>query len=216
MLRIKNLFLRYTREFYALYDITMEIGQGENVAFIGEENSGKTSLLRILTKLEKPTKGAVYINDRPLNKVDFKSDISIGYIPATPVFLEKKTVYENLKYILKQRKMSKEDLEKKINQAIIDFSLEKIRDEKICNLSLEEKYILSFIRLTFRELDMLLIDNIFDNLSEVYVDIIQDMIKRLKGKNTTLILATTSEEIANNFGCKKKFHFVNGSIEGQE
>lgn len=211
MISVKNLYLRYIREYYALYDINMEISQGESVALIGADDSGKTSLLRIMTKLEKPTKGNIYINNRPLNKVNFKNDLSVGYIPATPVFMEKKTVYENLKYILSTRKLPPQEIEAKINDAIIEYSLEKIRDEKICNLSLNEKFILSFIRLTFRELDLLIIDNIFDKMGDVYIEIIQDLIKKLRGKDTTLILATTQEKIANLF-CKRKVYFKNGVI----
>lgn len=215
MISVKNLFLKYTREYYALYDINMEIERGEAVAFVGEDESGKTSLIRVLAKLEKPTKGNIYIENRPLKKVSFKSDLSAGYIPATPVFLERKTVYENFKYILSTRKLRPDEIENKINEAIIEYSLEKIRDEKICNLTVEEKYILSLIRLTFRELDLLIVDNIFDKISDVYIEIIVDLIKRLKGKDTTLILATTNEKIANML-CKRKIYFKNGSIVTQE
>ena len=70
MLRIKNLYLRYTREFYALYNINLEIADNERVAFVGEDESGKTSLLRIISKLEKLTKGEVYIRDIPIEKLD--------------------------------------------------------------------------------------------------------------------------------------------------
>ena len=215
MISIKNLFLKYTREYYALYDINMEIAENESVALVGGDDSGKTSLLRVLAKLEIPTKGNVYIQNRPLKKVNYKTDINAGYVPATPVFLEKKTVYENFKYILSSRKMRPEEIESKINEAIIEYSLEKIRDEKICNLSLEEKYILSLIRLTFRKLDLLIVDNIFDGLNDVYLEIITDLIKKLKEKDTTLILATTNEKIANTF-CKRKVYFKNGSIVSAE
>ena len=215
MISVKNLYLRYIREYYALYDVNLEIAQGESVALIGADDSGKTSLLRILNKLEKPTKGNIYINNRPIKKVNFKNDISVGYIPATPVFFEKKTVYENLKYVLSIRKLPPETIENKINEAIIEYSLEKIRDEIICNLSLNEKFILSFIRFTFRELDLLIIDNIFDKLPDVYIEIISDMIKKLRTKDTTLILATTQEKIANMF-CKRKVYFKNGVIVSPE
>ncbi len=78
MLRIKNLYLRYTREFYALYNINLEIADNERVAFVGEDESGKTSLLRIISKLEKLTKGEVYIRDIPIEKLDYKTDLSAG------------------------------------------------------------------------------------------------------------------------------------------
>ncbi len=214
MLTIKHLFLKYTREFYALYDINLEVKPGEAVAFVGMDDSGKTSLLRAIAKLEKPQKGEIYLKDRPLKKVNFRTDISAGYVPSSPVFLENKTVYENFKYILSERKLPPEEIENKINEAVIDFSLEKIKDEKVANLSIEEKYILSLIRLSFRKLDFLMIDNIFDHLSEFYLEIIDEIIDKLKTPQTTLVLATTDEKIANRF-CKRKIYFKNGSIVSQ-
>ncbi len=211
MLSIKHLFLKYTREFYALYDINLEVADGEKVAFVGADNSGKTSLLRIISKLEKPTKGEVYIKDRPLKKVNYRSDISAGYVPASPVFLENKTVYENFKYILNERKISPAEIESKINEAVIEFSLEKIKDEKISNLTVEEKYILSLIRLSFRKLDFLMIDNIFENLSDFYIEVIEEILEKLVQPSTTLIVATTDEKIADRF-CKRKIYFKSGSV----
>jgi len=211
MLKINNLYLRYTREFYALYDINIDIADNEKVAFIGQDESGKTSLLRIIAKLEKLTKGELFIRDIPIDKLDYKTDISAGYVPATPVFLEKKSVYENFKYILKNWNLTNAEIENKINDVIIEYSLEKIKDTKIKDLTLEEKYILSLIRLTFRELDLLLIDNIFDKLSEASFEVALSLIKTLAGKKTTLIIATTKESIAEKL-CKRKIYFKHGSI----
>ena len=212
MIKIKNLYLRYTREFYALYDINIDIAQGESVAFVGEDESGKTSLLRILAKLEKITKGEIFLKDIPLEKVNFKTDINAGYVPATPVFLEKKSVYENFRYILKGWGFSEKEIESKINSTIIEYSLEKIKDTKLKDLTLEEKYILSLIRLTLRgELELLMIDNIFDKISLPTKEVAFNLIKELKKKKTTLIVATTKEEIANSL-CKRKIYFKDGSI----
>ena len=212
MIKIKNLYLRYTREFYALYDINIDIAQGESVAFVGEDESGKTSLLRILAKLEKITKGEIFLKDIPLEKVNFKTDINAGYVPATPVFLEKKSVYENFRYILKGWGFSEKEIESKINSTIIEYSLEKIKDTKLKDLTLEEKYILSLIRLTLRgELELLMIDNIFDKISQPTKEVAFNLIKELKKKKTTLIVATTKEEIANSL-CKRKIYFKDGSI----
>ncbi len=211
MIRVNNLFLRYTREFYALYNINMEIEDNEKVAFIGEDESGKTSLLRIFSKLEKLTKGEVFIKEIPLDKLNYKTDLSAGYVPASPVFLEKKSVYENFKYVLKNWGFDDNEIESKINSVIIEYSLEKIKDTKIKELTLEEKYILSLIRLTFRELDLLMVDNIFDKVSETTKEVALSIIKKLAGKKTTLIVATTKEEIANRL-CKRKLYFKYGSL----
>lgn len=211
MLKINNLFLRYTREFYALYDINIDIADNEKVAFVGEDESGKTSLLRIIAKLEKLTKGEMFVRDIPIEKLNYKTDISAGYVPASPVFLEKKSVYENFKYILKGWNLTSSEIESKINDVIIEYSLEKIKDTKIKDLTLEEKYVLSLIRLTFRELDLLMVDNIFDKLSQPTLEVVISLIKQLATKKTTLIVATSRPEIAEKL-CKRKIYFKYGSI----
>ena len=211
MLKVNNLFLRYTREFYALYNVNIDIADNEKVAFVGHDESGKTSLIRIFAKLEKMTKGEVYIKDIPLEKLNYKTDINAGYVPACPVFLEKKSVYENFKYILKGWGYSDSEMETKINETIIEYSLEKIKDTKLKDLSLEEKYVLSLIRLSFRELEFLMVDNIFDHLTPTTFEVVISLIKKLAGKKTTLIVATTREEIANKL-CKRKIYFKHGSI----
>ena len=211
MIRVNNLFLRYTREFYALYDINLDIADGEKVAFIGEDESGKTSLLRIFAKSEKMTKGEVFIRDIPLEKLDYKTDLVAGYVPAQPQFLEKKSVYENLKYALKIWGYNDSEIEAKINQTIIDYSLEKLKDTKIKDLTKEEKYILSLIRLTYKDLDLLMVDNIFDNLNEATLEVAISLIKQLASKKTTLIVATKLPWIAEKL-CKRKIYFKYGSI----
>lgn len=211
MLSIKNLNLKFTKEFYALEDINVDVEVGESVAFIGEENSGKTTLLRVIAKLEDFDSGEIYLNKIPIKKVDFKTDLNVGYVPYCPVFLENKTVYENFRYILNKKGFKLADAEKMINNAVIDFSLERIRDEKVKNIRKEDKYILSLIRLTFRPLDLLLVDNIFDEISDIYIDAILSLIKKLKGPDTTLILACTRPEIAEKI-CKRKIYFEHGKI----
>lgn len=211
MLSIKNLNLKFTKEFYALEDINVDVEVGESVAFVGEENSGKTTLLRVIAKLEDFDSGEIYLNKIPIKKVDFKTDLNVGYVPYCPVFLENKTVYENFRYILNKKGFKPADAEKMINNAVIDFSLERIRDEKVKNIRKEDKYILSLIRLTFRPLDLLLVDNIFDEISDIYIDAILSLIKKLKGPDTTLILACTRPEIAEKI-CKRKIYFEHGKI----
>ena len=212
MILVKNLSLKFTKEFYALYDVNLEIKKGEAVALLGEEHSGKTTLLRVLCKLEKDFTGEVYIKDIPLKKVDFSLDVNMGYIPAAPVFFEKKTVYQNLQAVLKSRKINKSQREEKINKLLIEYNLEKFRDEKVKNLSLFEKYILSIARLSLREIELVLIDNIFEKLSQEEYEKICELIKKqfLQNKVTTVI-ATTSPSVAKDL-TKRTIKFKLGSI----
>ena len=196
MLSIKNLNKKFTKEFYALEDVNLDVEAGESVALVGEQNSGKTTLLRVIAKLEDFDSGEIYINKIPIKKIDFKTDLSVGYLPYYPSFLNNKTVYENFKYFLNKRGVKPAEAEKLINNAIIEYSIEKIRDVKIKNIRKEDKYILSLIRLSFRHLDLLLVDNIFDEISD-----------------TTLVLACTRPEIAEKL-CKRSIYFEHGKVVG--
>lgn len=213
MIEIKNLYLKFIREYYALYDVNMIINDGEVVAFVGKEHSGKTTLLRVIAGLEKFDKGEVYINNRELETVDFSIDVNLGYVPQNPVFLENKSVYENLRYVLLQRKATKNDIEEKINKALIDFNIEKYRNIKIKDLDLYEKYLISFVRLTLRKLDYLLVDNIFEKLSTdeagAFVQLIKDLF--INKKTTTILVGNTCEQFKD--VCDKCFEFDYGSVK---
>ena len=165
MISFVNVFVKYTKEFYALSNINLKAEKGEVVALLGPKDSGKTCFLRLLAGLEKQDKGEIYVKDIPIEKIDYQSDISMGYIPYKANFFDKKSVYDNLKYVLEIRKTDKGVLEETINKAIIDFRLESIADEKVYKLSLFQKYLVSIARLSFRKLDIVLIDNIFEELS---------------------------------------------------
>lgn len=197
MISFVNVFVKYTKEFYALSNVSLTANKGEVVCLLGPKDSGKTCLLRLLAGLEKADKGEIYVKDIPIEKIDYKSDISMGYIPYKANFFDKKTVYENLKYVLDIRNVDKNALEETINKAIIDFRLESIADQKIYKLSLFQKYLASIARLSFRKLDVVLIDNIFEELDPAETkELIKLFKKYFVNKNTVVLLATSDENIA--------------------
>ena len=213
MISLVSVFKRYTREYYALSNITFEAKKGEVLVLLGQKDSGKTCIMRILAGLEHPDKGEVYIKNISLEKIDFSIDVSMGYIPYKTVFFEKKTVYENLKYVLDIRKTDKSEIEEKINKAIIDFRLESIRDTKIEKLSLYQRYLVSIARLSFRKLEIVLIDNIFEEISSSEVKELMRLFKKYFFKpNILVVLATSSESLARSVS-SHIVHLKYGGIE---
>jgi len=213
MVSFVNVFLKYTKEYFALSNVSFNAEAGEVVALVGPQDSGKTCILRILAGLEKQDSGEVYIKDIPIAKVDYASDISAGYIPYKASFFDKKTVYDNLKYVLDIRKTSHDAMEEKINNAIIDFKLENLVNERVYKLSLFEKYLVSIARLTFRKLDLVLIDNIFEELTpQECKELIRLFKKHFVKPSTLVIIATSSEEIASQIATRS-IVLKNGAIE---
>ena len=195
MIRISNLFLRYVRQYYALYDINLEIAQGERVAFIGKKESGKTSLLRILLKLEKAQKGEVYIKNIPLKKLNFAEDINMGYLPAEPIFFENKTVYENLLYVAKMQVSRPAQIESLINDVLIDFNIEGFKEVNVSDLSLYQKYIVSLARLSLRKIDILLVDARFEALEVIERDKIIEILKQKFISEDSIFILSTEDVI---------------------
>lgn len=213
MIEVKSLYLKYIREYYALYDINLKVEDNECVAFVGKKNSGKTTLLRVIAGLEKFDEGEVFIDGRNIKQIDFSCDTALGYIPETPVFFGNKTVYDNLKYVLKVRKHNKNEIDSIINKTLIAFNIEKYKNIKADDLDLYEKYLISFIRLSLRKLDYVLIDNIFEKLSpddaSAIISLIDDLF--VKRGITTIIACDNFQPLQNI--CTRCIEFDFGSIK---
>jgi multiple sugar transport system ATP-binding protein len=203
MICISNATLKYTKEFCAINNISLDIAKGEIVALCGPKDSGKSCLIRMCAGLEKLTSGEIYIKDIPVSKLDTENDISMGYIPWKGSFFENKTVYENFLYVLKVRKVPKQDWENIINKLLIDYKIEKLKDVKVKDLSMYDRYYVSLARLGYRKIELLLIDNIFEELDEKECKNLLNLIKKDYSKQgTTILYATSDEKLAESISTK--------------
>ena len=217
MISIKNLKLGYIREFYALYDINLEVKKGEKVAILGQEDSGKTSLLRILAKLQKPTSGEVTINGMPLQKIDYAVDLSVAFLPFHPILFENKTVRKNIEYVLNIRQIPKEELLNLTDTILKDFALDTFAKSKVKYLSLYQKRLLQFAMLSVRnKIDLLLIDDIFIGLNEKERKTIFEMTKSFINRDETTAIFATKEEGTANELCSRIVKLHLGSIQNEE
>jgi len=199
MIEVDNLKLAYVKEYYSLYDISFKIDEGEKVAFVGQNDSGKTSLLRVLAKLEKKTSGEISFNEFPISDIDFKY-FNLGYIPSVPIFIDNKTASWHFKYLLSLRGFNKNESELKAKEVLNKFNLQ---DKKIKKMTLFEKRMLQFALLSLRTIKVLLIDEILDFLTIDERKKIMDYIKELfKNENLTAIIATKDVMVAKELGLK--------------
>ena len=161
MIKIKNLYLNYIKEYSALNNINLTVENNEKVALVGDLDSGKTSLIRCICGLEKFNKGDIYLNDIHISKINFKSDINIIYLSSKPAFFNNKSVYQNLAYPLKLRNFPEELINQKINRALDNLGIEGLKEKKIKHLTNNEKQIVNIARSILRDADIYLIDDIF-------------------------------------------------------
>lgn len=216
MLKVKHLYVSFTKEYYTLNDINFSLKNGEKLVIVGDKESGRTALLRTILGLESKVKGEITFKNIPLEKVDFENDISVGYLPASIPFLEKKTVKQNIEYVLKIRDKKDPYAYVKVNNALVGYGLDYIKNKKVKELGYLDRLKLGLARLSVRNIDIFLIDDIFTKISKLErPKIIKNIKDLLKTNNASAIIMTEEEEIANQFGFNKKF-LVYGSLQDKK
>ncbi len=215
MIKIENLFLAYNKEYYALYDINLEFNKGDRVALVGEEGSGKTSLLRAIAGLEKISKGDILINDVPVQKIDFAHDISMGYVSRKPVLFENRSVKKNLEWALKIRGVDKNEWQMHIDRVLNMFDIQKLKNERVSTLCRSDKRLVQFARLALRPLDILLVDEMDVDKDNAFCNTINDSIKKLVDADPAdkiVIMVCENDSQCPQY-ITKKIHLKLGSIE---
>lgn len=203
MIELEHIYLSFTKEFYTLEDVSLHVKKGENVVLYGLDDSGKSSLIRVLAGLEKPNKGTYFLKGHKVKKIDPKVDVSIGYMSSKGIFFEKKTVWQNLDYVLKIRKAPKDLRAKKIDVALLRYNLESLKDKKLCELNNFDRIRVEIARLSLRKVELFLIDCDFGALdAKQQKVIVKDIIDLIKENKATSIIATNDDKLINVLGSR--------------
>lgn len=188
MIRIQNLFMSFGDK-KVLKNINLAIHQGEIFALIGPSGTGKTTFLRILNFLEKPSEGNIRFNGMENQEVlEIRRKMSLLF--QTPAIFNK-SVFENVAYSLKVRCIEKRIIEKKVSEALNIVALTGLEDRKARTLSGGEAQRMAFARAIVYEPALLLLDEPTANLDPSNVTKIEEIIKRIRDeRGTTIVIAT--------------------------
>ena len=102
--------------------LDLDIAEGEFLTLLGPSGSGKTTTLMMLAGFETPTNGDIYFDGRPINNIP-PHKRGIGMVFQNYALFPHMTVFENLAFPLKVRKMSKDEIDKKVEKALAMDSL---------------------------------------------------------------------------------------------
>ena len=194
MLNVNNVYLKYTKEYNTLNNINLVIDDGEQVVLFGEKESGKSSLIRVIAGLEKVTEGEVLIKNINVNKINYKTDVSLGYLSSNGAFFENKTVLKNLEYVLKIRKCDKNMINSKVNGVILSNNLTGLKDAKLKDLSDYDRMRVAIARLNLRKIDFLVCDDIFENFAEADAIRLAQMVVNIINQNECSSIVAISNE----------------------
>ena len=200
-LEIKNINFSYENETKIFENFSLKVLKGDKVAIFGKSGVGKSTLLNLISGVNKPQKGIILINETEINQNQVNPYIS--YILQKP-FLFDLSIEENITLsFAKRKKIDQEKLKKALLlsgvQDYIDeknLSLDYIVGENGGNLSGGQAQRIAIARALYSEKDLILLDeaaSALDNLAKDFV------IKNLLNLKETIILITHDKEIYDSF-----------------
>lgn len=203
MIRIKNLnktFYSNNKEFQALKDININIGEGDIYGIIGLSGAGKSTLVRCINRLEEADNGKIIIDGSDilnLNKENLnKFRKKVGMIFQDFNLLKQKTVYENVALPLFLEKLPQEDINVKVNRLLKYVGLEDKKNNYPSELSGGEKQRVAIARAISNEPKILLSDEATSSLDPKTTSSILELLKSIQAEfGITVVMITHQMEV---------------------
>ena len=178
----------------AVDDLNLEIQDGEFMVLVGPSGCGKTTSLRMIAGLEEITAGTLRIGDRVVNDVAPK-DRDIAMVFQSYALYPHMTVYDNLAFGLKLRKVPKADIDKRVQEAAGILDLGKLLARKPKELSGGQRQRVALGRAIVREPAVFLMDEPLSNLDAKLRVQTRAEIARLHQRLKTTIVYVTHDQV---------------------
>ncbi len=162
-LSCKNICKVYPNGFEAVKDFNLEVEDKEFIIFVGPSGCGKSTTLRMIAGLEEISSGELYIDGKLVNDVEPK-DRDIAMVFQNYALYPHMTVYQNMAFGLKMRKVPKDVIDQKVREAAKILDLEKLLDRKPKALSGGQRQRVAMGRAIVRNPKVFLMDEPLSNL----------------------------------------------------
>lgn len=160
---LKNISKVYPGGVQAVSDFNLEIKDKEFMVLVGPSGCGKSTVLRMIAGLEEITAGELYISDQLVNDVEPK-ERDIAMVFQNYALYPHMTVYKNLAFALKLRKMAPDDIDRKVRETAALLQLDELLDRKPKALSGGQKQRVALGRAMVRDPQAFLLDEPLSNL----------------------------------------------------
>ena len=128
-LSLQHIYKIYPGDVTAVKDFNLEIEDKEFIVFVGPSGCGKSTTLRMIAGLEDISKGELYIGDKLVNDVEPK-ERDIAMVFQNYALYPHMTVFDNMAFALKLRKVPKAEIEQKVTEAAKILDIEHLFKEK--------------------------------------------------------------------------------------
>ncbi|NLJ93974.1 MAG: ABC transporter ATP-binding protein [Clostridiaceae bacterium] len=158
IIELKNVTKRFEDDgFVAVEDFNLEVKRGEFVTFLGPSGCGKTTTLRMIAGFDLPTHGEILLNGKSITKLP-PYDRPINTVFQRYALFPHMNIYENIAFGLKQKKMPKDVIARKVKRVLTLVDLEGFEERSIDTLSGGQQQRIAIARALVNEPEILLLD----------------------------------------------------------
>lgn len=201
-LSLEHIEKKYPNGFHAVKDFNLEIKDKEFIIFVGPSGCGKSTTLRMVAGLEDISSGTLKIDGKVVNDVEPK-DRDIAMVFQNYALYPHMTVYDNMAFALKLRKMPKDEIDKKVREAARILDLDKLLDRKPKALSGGQRQRVAMGRAIVRNPKVFLMDEPLSNLdAKLRVQMRIEISKIHKNLGATIIYVTHDQTEAMTLGTR--------------
>lgn len=201
-LSLKNINKTYPNGFVAVQDFNLEIQDKEFVIFVGPSGCGKSTTLRMIAGLEEISGGELYIEDTMVNNIEPK-DRDIAMVFQNYALYPHMSVYDNMAFSLKLRKIPKDEIKKQVEEVAKILSIESLLERKPKQLSGGQRQRVAIGRAIVRNPKVFLFDEPLSNLdAKLRVQMRIELAKLHQRLQTTFIYVTHDQTEAMTLGTR--------------
>ena len=196
MINFKNVQISYG-DFVAVDDLNLEIKEGEFFTFLGPSGCGKSTTLRTLVGFIDPSRGNIIVDDKDITRLAPEKR-EIGIVFQSYALFPTMTVYDNIAYGLKIKKMSKSEIDAKVNEIAQKIKIsDKQLQRNVSELSGGQQQRVALARALVLEPKILCLDEPLSNLdAKLRVDLRLELKRLQRDLGITTLYVTHDQEEA--------------------
>lgn len=199
---LRNVCKQFDSEHYGVKDFNLDIHDKEFVIFVGPSGCGKSTTLRIIAGLEEITDGELWIDGELSNYLEPKAR-GMSMVFQNYALYPNMTVYGNMAYALKIRKLPKDEIDRKVHEVAKILEIDQLLDRRPAALSGGQKQRVAIGSAIIRKPKAFLMDEPLSNLdAKLRAQMRVELVKLHKQLDTTIIYVTHDQTEAMTLGTK--------------
>ena len=203
MIQLRHLTKKFG-DLVAVSDLSLQVGRGEFFAVLGPNAAGKTTLLRVLAGLLKPTSGTARVAGFDIQTDPLQARRRMAYVPDFPFLYEKLTPWEFFRFTGQIFQMSGARLEEAARELIPRFNLDEFARKPIDGLSHGTRQRVAIVASLLHDPEVIIIDEPMVGLDPQHTRVVKDVLKERTRRGCTVLLSThqlsVAEETADRVG----------------